>query len=63
MKTTFVERHVVIRKVKTGGTRLMLTIGQQTTIQHAGVCASAVSDNVPAKLSKTTLANMARAEF
>jgi hypothetical protein len=36
METTSVEMHVVIRKVKTSGTRLTLNKGQQITIQQAG---------------------------
>jgi len=61
MESTSDEMHMVIRKVKTGGTILTLTKGHQTTIQRAGVCPSAMSDNVPRKLSKTALGNMARA--
>lgn len=60
---TSVEMLIVIKKVKTGGTRLMLTNGHQITIQRAGVCPSAISDNVPKKLPKTALGNVARAEF
>lgn len=61
METTSDEMHMVIRKVKTGGTIVMLTKGHQITIQRAGVCPSAISDNVPKKLSKTALGNMVRA--
>lgn len=59
METTSDEMHMVIRKVKTGGT--IFTKGHQITIQHAGVCPSDMSDNVPKKLPKIALDNMARA--
>lgn len=61
METTSDEMHMVIRKDTTGGTILMLTKGHQITIQRAGVCLSAMSDNDPKKLPKTALRNMATA--
>jgi len=51
METTSDETHIVVRKVKTGGT--ILTKGYQITIRHAGVCPSAMSD-VPQETSQNS---------
>lgn len=61
METISGEMHMVIRKVKTGCTILMLTKGHQIQIQRVRVSLGAMSDNVPKKLPKTALGNMARA--